>query len=85
MTDSPPMDDRRARADVEDLARRADRVTGLLLYSDLPAIDVEIAANELREFCRLHFPDSMELFRMVYESRWKRLREQGLARRASRR
>ena len=69
-----------ARADVEDLARRADRVTALLLYSDLPEIDVEIAINELREFCRRHFPDRMDLFRMVYESRWSRLREQGWAR-----
>lgn len=70
----------RARADVEDLARRADRVTALLLYSDLPEIDIEIAINELREFCRRRFPDRMDLFRMVYESRWRRFREQGWAR-----
>ena len=69
-----------ALADIQDLARRADRVTSLILYSDLPAIDVEIAANELRERCRRRFPDRMWLFDMVYASRWRRLREQGWAR-----
>jgi hypothetical protein len=69
-----------ARAEIDDLARRADRVTSLLLYSDLPEIDIDIAINELREFCRRHFPDRMELFGMVYESRWRRFREQGWAR-----
>ena len=68
-----------ARADIEELAARADRVTALLLYSDLPQIDIEIEIDRLRESCRLHFPDRMELFRMVYESRWKRFREQGWA------
>ncbi len=81
VTDAPSANEGRARgkarADVEDLARRADRVTSLLLYSDLPEIDIEIAINELRELCRLHFPGRMELFRMVYESRWRRFREQG--------
>ena len=70
----------RARKDVDDLARRADRVTALILYSDLQEVDIEIAINELREFCRRHFPESIDLFRMVYESRWKRFREQGWAR-----
>jgi hypothetical protein len=69
-----------AREDVDDLARRADRVTALLLYSDVPEIDLRIEMNELKEHVRSRFPDRVELFEMVYESRWRRFREQGWAR-----
>ena len=73
---------RRARADAqsEELRRRADRVTNLILHSDLPCVDVDIEKNELREWVRAHMPDRLRLFEMVYESRWKRLEEQGWAR-----
>ncbi len=67
-------------ADVEDLARRADRITSLLLYSDLPRIDIDIEIEKLRDLCGERFPDRMDLFDMVYVSRWRRLREQGWAR-----
>jgi len=68
------------RTDVEDLARRADRITSLVLYSDLPQVDIEIEIDKLREFCRERFADRMDLFEMVYAGRWRRLREQGWAR-----
>jgi len=68
------------RTDVEDLARRADRITSLVLYSDLPQVDVEIEIEKLREYCRARFADRMDLFEMVYAGRWRRLREQGWAR-----
>ncbi|MHC4253766.1 MAG: hypothetical protein ACYS9X_32020, partial [Planctomycetota bacterium] len=71
---------RDSRRDIEDLAQRADRVTSLMLYSDLPEIDVEIEIGKLREFCRNSFPERLELFDMIYVSRWRRLREQGWAR-----
>lgn len=68
------------RAAIEDLARRADHITSLLLYSDLPAIDIAIEIAALREHVRERFPGREELFRMVYESRWERFRVQGWAR-----
>ena len=68
------------RTDVEDLARRADRITSLVLYSDLPRVDIEIEIEKLRAFCRERFADRMDLFEMVYAGRWRRLREQGWAR-----
>ena len=71
----------RARAEVEELARRADRISALILYSDMPMIDVEIEIERLRGHCRERFPESLDLFGMVYESRWRRFREQGWARR----
>ncbi len=68
------------RAAIEDLARRADHITSLVLYSDLPAVDIAIKIAALREHVRERFPGREELFRMVYESRWKRFRGQGWAR-----
>ena len=68
------------RAAIEDLARRADRITSLILHSDLPAVDIAIEVAALREHVRERFPGREELFRMVYESRWERFREQGWAR-----
>ena len=66
----------RARRDVDDLRRRADAVTTMILHSDVPRVDVEIAKNELREWVRREFPDRLDLFSRVYESRWRRLAEQ---------
>ena len=68
------------RAAIEDLARRADHITSLVLHSDMPTVDIAIEIASLREHVRKRFPDREELFRMVYESRWKRFREQGWAR-----
>jgi DNA-directed RNA polymerase subunit RPC12/RpoP len=68
------------RAAIEDLARRADHITSLVLHSDLPAVDIAIEIAALREHVRERFPGREELFRMVYESRWERFREQGWAR-----
>lgn len=60
-----------------ELRRRADAITWSVLYSELPRIDVEIAIGNLREWVREHLPDRLGLFEMVYESRWRRFREQG--------
>jgi hypothetical protein len=68
------------REAVEDLARRADHITSLILHSDMPAVDIAIEIAALREHVRERFPGREELFRMVYESRWERFREQGWAR-----
>ena len=71
----------RDREAVEDLARRADRITFLMLHTDTPEVDLAIEIAALRDHVRESFPDREQLFRMVYESRWKRFREQGWARR----
>ena len=59
-----------------DLQRMADRVCVLILSSDLPAIDIEIEKNKVREFCLERYPDREQLYEMVYESRFQRLWEQ---------
>ncbi len=70
----------REREAIDDLARRADRITSLILHSDMPAVDIAIEIAALREHVHERFPGREELFRMVYEGRWKRFREQGWAR-----
>ena len=70
----------RADARADELRRRADGITNLLLYSDVPRIDIEIEKNELREWVARRMPEKLRLFEMIYESRWKRLEEQGWAR-----
>ncbi len=59
-----------------ELQRRADRIAGLIIATDYPAIDVTIEIRKLRDFAQQHFPDRMELFEMVYEQRFRRLWEQ---------
>jgi hypothetical protein len=58
------------------LQQMADRVCVLILSSDLPAIDIEIEKNKVRERCLELFPDREELYEMIYESRFQRLWEQ---------
>ena len=44
-----------------------------LAYSD---VDIEIAKEHLEEKVKNLFPDKMETYRMIYESRFKRLWDQ---------
>jgi hypothetical protein len=61
---------------MQDLQRQADRVCVLILSSDLPAIDIQIEKNKVRERCLELYPDREELYEMIYESRFQRLWEQ---------
>ncbi len=61
---------------VRDLQQMADRVCSRILDHDYPDIDIEIAIGNLRETAAAWFPDRQELFRMIYESRFERLRQQ---------
>ena len=56
--------------------RRADRITDLIFRSDYPEVDIAIERARLREWCEDVFPDRMDLYDMVYESRFDRLLEQ---------
>ena len=61
----------------EDLRRRADAITTMILYGDEPSIDIQIAIESLREWVREVMPDREVLFDQVYVARWRRLVEQG--------
>lgn len=58
------------------LRRAADRVSTLILSTDLPEVDILIERNKLRALCEELFPGREDLFEMIYESRFDRLREQ---------
>ena len=77
---TPGSRERAARARVDDLRRRADAITSRILYSDEPRIDLDIAIGALRDHVERRYPDRLWLFELVYEARWRRLREQGWAR-----
>ena len=51
----------------------AERVCALILYSDLPLIDIRIAAANVRRLRRSHFPDREYLYEWIYGSRFRRL------------
>ena len=65
-----------SRQAMRDLQHEADRVCVLILSSDLPAIDIEIEKNKVRERCLELYPDREELYEMIYESRFQRLWDQ---------
>ena len=59
-----------------ELQRAADRVSFLIVATDCPRVDIDIQRAELRRRCKTLFPDKMDLFEMLYESRFRRLWEQ---------
>jgi hypothetical protein len=61
---------------LEAFQRKADRIAFLIVASDYERIDVEIEKAELRQECARLFPDKLELYDMIYESRFQRLWEQ---------
>jgi len=65
-----------ARQKMGELQRMAERVCVLILRDDYPAIDIEIEKAKVRERCQELFPDRMDLYEMIYESRFERLWEQ---------
>jgi hypothetical protein len=58
------------------LKRRADRISFLIVATDLPQIDLLIEEEKLRRECERIFPESMHLFDMIYSSRFQRLKDQ---------
>lgn len=60
----------------DQLQRAADRISNLIMHSELEWIDIAIEINELREVCRERAPEKVELFDAVYGGRFSRLWEQ---------
>lgn len=57
------------------LQRYHTRICNMIFHMDIEWIDIEIQINEMREFCREHCPDRLELFEMIYPNRFRRLFE----------
>ena len=61
------------RHGMRELQRMADRVCMLIVGTDYPEIDIEIEKAKVRQRCEELYPDRMDLYEMVYESRFNRL------------
>lgn len=59
-----------------DIRRKADRICSLILSSDYPDVDIDIEIRNLHHWCERHLPDRLDLFELVYLSRFRRLRDQ---------
>ncbi|MBM3888670.1 MAG: hypothetical protein FJ388_06035 [Verrucomicrobia bacterium] len=53
--------------------RKADELSRLILNTDLPWVDIAIQIEHLRREAERLFPLKMDLFEMVYVSRFRRL------------
>jgi len=70
------LEKREDRERAERIKREADRISSLILYSDLPKVDVEIAIRNFRREVLELFPDKEELFNGLYLNRFRRLWKQ---------
>lgn len=68
--------ERPLRQKMHELQRMADHVCMLIVSTDYPEIDIEIEKAKVRERCEELYPDRMELYNMIYESRFNRLWQQ---------
>jgi predicted house-cleaning noncanonical NTP pyrophosphatase (MazG superfamily) len=64
------------REKMREIQREADRICSLIVASDYPEIDIELMKAALREKVEEYFPDGLDLYEMIYESRFRRLKEQ---------
>jgi hypothetical protein len=71
-----PSDGYRADDPALQLKRRADRVASMIVTSCYSDVECALAERELRMECLRLLPDKMDLFDMIYSSRFRRLREQ---------
>ena len=60
----------------EILKREADKISNLILNTDLEWVDIAIRIEQFRDLCRKIDPEHLELFERVYENRFHRLWEQ---------
>ncbi len=57
----------------EEIRRAADHVSALILFSDLPLIDIKIAAAAVRRLVGRLAPGETELYDRIYLARFRRL------------
>ena len=60
----------------EKLRRRADLICTLILCDQVPRQTISGERKLLRQWCEKFLPDKLDLYDMVYESRFDRLIEQ---------
>lgn len=58
------------------LQHQVDRVCTLILSSDVPEAMIQKEEAQAKKLCKEFFPDRLELFDLIYTSRFQRLRSQ---------
>ena len=58
------------------LQRHADRICSLILISDYPAVDIVVERSLLRGEVADNYPECLDLYDQIFESRYDRLWEQ---------
>lgn len=61
---------------VREIRAMADRIASLIVGSECPMTDIEIEKQKLRERISDLFPDKIALYDLIYEPRFRRLKEQ---------
>jgi hypothetical protein len=60
----------------QQLQRRADRICSLILMSDYPEVDIVVERSLLYSEIANEHPEDLDLYNLIYESRYDRLWEQ---------
>lgn len=76
MTDEALLARRSEDRKVREIRTMADRISSLIVGSDYPMIDIEIEKQKLRERISELFPDKIDLYDLIYEPRFRRLKDQ---------
>jgi hypothetical protein len=61
---------------VAEIRKTADRIASLIVSTDYPMIDIEREKQKLQHRISELFPDKIELYDLIYEPRFMRLKEQ---------
>lgn len=61
---------------IREIRAMADRIASLIIGSDYPMIDIEIEKQKLKERISELFPDKVDLYDLIYEPRFRRLKDQ---------
>jgi len=64
------------RREARQLARKVDHIAMLIVASDYPLIDIQIARSNLRNEAEELCPERIDIYDRIYESRFDRLIEQ---------
>ena len=76
MTDEALLARRYEDRKVREITTMADRIASLIVCSDYPMIDIEIEKQKLRERISELFTDKIDLYYLIYEPRFRRLKDQ---------
>lgn len=60
----------------KEIQRDAQIICQMILNEECPEVDIEIAKEQLEEKVKQFFPEKMNTYRMIYDSRFNRLWQQ---------